>query len=173
VVLEHGGKLPQSIEALNALPGVGKATAGAILAFAFNTPVVFIETNIRRVFIHQFFRGKNKISDREILSLVEKTLDKKNPREWYYALMDYGSMLKKEKENPNIKSAHYRRQAPFESSNRKIRGLVLKILLERISLTESKLRQMIPVTSEKLRYILTQLVKESLVKAKTGKYSIA
>ena len=77
------------------LPGIGKATASAIAAFAFNEPSVFIETNIRRVFIHFFFGDRENVHDAEILPLIAKTVDKSDPRQWYYALMDYGAMLKK------------------------------------------------------------------------------
>lgn len=49
-------KWPKSQTGLMSLPGIGQSTAGAILAFAYKQPVVFIETNIRRVFIHEFFK---------------------------------------------------------------------------------------------------------------------
>ena len=78
--------------------------------FAFNEPRAFIETNIRAVYIHHFFPGKKKIADAEILPLVERTLDAKNPRRWFYALMDYGVMLKKSGPNPSRRSAHHARQ---------------------------------------------------------------
>jgi A/G-specific adenine glycosylase len=114
VVTEYGGELPNCVETLQTLPGIGPATAGAICAFAFNQPTVFIETNIRRVFIHFFFPNRNGVKDKEILPLVERTLDIRSPRTWYHALMDYGAMLKKEEHNPNRRSAHYTRQAPFQ-----------------------------------------------------------
>jgi adenine-specific DNA glycosylase len=63
VVELHGGELPSSREELLALPGVGEATAGALMAFAFNRPVVFVETNIRRVCLYFFFPGKREVRD--------------------------------------------------------------------------------------------------------------
>lgn len=127
VVEKHGGKLPQTREELDALPGIGEATAASIAAFAFNIPYPFIETNIRRVFIHFFFpRARLGVSDDKLLLLVEATLDKKRAREWYYALMDYGAMLPKVVTNPNRKSKHYTKQSTFKGSNREIRGAVLR-----------------------------------------------
>jgi A/G-specific adenine glycosylase len=123
VMKESRGRLPVTREELLKLPGIGKYTASAILTFACNQPNIFIETNIRRVFIHFFFRDRENISDAEILPLIEMTLDAGNPREWYYALMDYGAMLKKTVENPNRKSSHYKKQAPFHGSNRQLREL--------------------------------------------------
>ncbi|MEI6345671.1 MAG: A/G-specific adenine glycosylase [bacterium] len=129
VVEKYGRTLPQvSIQELDALPHIGPATACSISAFAWNTPVSFIETNIRRVIIHRFFKDKEKVSDREILALVEETLPTERSRDWYYALMDYGSMLKTTIENPNRKSVHYKRQSAFVGSNRQVRGAILAVL---------------------------------------------
>ncbi|HSQ93670.1 MAG TPA: A/G-specific adenine glycosylase, partial [Methanoregula sp.] len=83
VVEEFGGTLPQDPDILATFPGIGKATAASICAFAFNRPVVFIETNIRTVFIHYFFKDTNPVHDTAILPLVKKTVDRKNPRVWY------------------------------------------------------------------------------------------
>ena len=94
VVNEYNGVLPQDPKILQTLPGIGPNTAGSICAFAFNKEVVFIETNIRTVFIDSFFRDKENVTDKELLPLITMTLDQENPREWYYALMDYGVFLK-------------------------------------------------------------------------------
>ncbi len=87
------GRLPRTVEELVQLPGVGHATAAAVIVYTFNIPLVFIETNIRRVFLHTFFPGQEDVPDSLIIPLVEKTMDRENPREWYYALMDYGTRL--------------------------------------------------------------------------------
>lgn len=140
IMKQHGGAVPDDSILLEKLPGIGKNTAGAILAFAFNKPKVFIETNIRRVFIHHFFKNRRKVHDNEIFPLIERMLDKKNPRDWYYALMDYGAMLSKEIVNPNKKSKHYVKQKPFKGSNREVRGLILRILLEKGPLPITQLK---------------------------------
>jgi A/G-specific adenine glycosylase len=169
VATEYAGVLPNSADILQTFPGIGPATAGAICAFAFNQPTVFIETNIRRVFIHFFFPHKNGVKDTEILPLVERTLDARSPRRWYHALMDYGAMLKKEEENPNRRSAHYTRQAPFQGSNREIRGLILKTLLETPDLTEGELIRSVDKSPERVQPIITQLIEEGFL-VRTGKH---
>jgi len=140
---EFNGNLPRTREQLEALPGIGRGTSGAVSAFAFNKPEVFIETNIRRVFIHFFFSATNegrasakKVTDDELARYIKSTLDVKNPREWYYALMDYGAMLgtsasasKLASANPNRRSAHYKKQSPFKGSDREIRGKLLRSIL--------------------------------------------
>lgn len=125
-----GGVLPDRPEVLLELPGVGPGTAGSLSAFVYNKPVAFIETNIRRVFLQFFFEGRDGVNDREILPLVEASLDKKNPREWYYGLMDYGVYLKTLYPNANRRSAHYAVQSRFENSNRQVRGGIIKALTE-------------------------------------------
>lgn len=173
VTTQHHGKLPANREALIRLPGIGCATAGSILAFAFHEPSVFIETNIRRVFIHHFFQDRESIHDDEIIPLVEATLDRSNPRDWYYALMDYGSMLKKQIANPNRKSAHYTRQSPFEDSDRKIRGAILKVLVGKVSMTEKDMTAAIGGEQERMKKILSVLVKEGFIVRRSKTYHIA
>lgn len=125
-------KLPSTYEELLELPGIGPNTAGSILAFAFNIPQPFIETNIRTVFIHFFFKDhRGKVDDKKLMPIIEATLDKKNPREWYYALMDYGAFLKKTEVNPSRRSKHHTQQSKFKGSNRELRANILKILLEK------------------------------------------
>ncbi|MDR1626936.1 MAG: A/G-specific adenine glycosylase [Spirochaetia bacterium] len=130
VCADFGGVLPGAPDILRGFPGIGPATAGSLAAFAYNKPSVFIETNIRRVFLHFFFEGRENVHDREILPLVEASLDKKNPRTWYYGLMDYGVYLKTLYPNANKRSAHYAPQSRFENSNRQVRGAIIKALTQ-------------------------------------------
>jgi A/G-specific adenine glycosylase len=172
VISSYGGDLPKGPEELCRLPGIGRATAGEILAFAFNIPTVFIETNIRRVFIYEFFDGEENVKDAKILPLVEATLDWGNPREWYWALMDYGSMLKKKVANPNRRSAHYKRQSPFEVSDRRIRGIILRTLLKKVSATGKELLLEVFTDQRRLTGILGKMAEEGLIREKDGLYSI-
>jgi len=173
IVSQYDGMLPNDVQTLSSLFGIGKTTAGAILAFAFNIPSVFIETNIRRVFIHEFFSEEEEVKDAKILPLVEATIDRKNPREWYWALMDYGSMLKREVENPNRRSAHYTRQPSFEGSDRRIRGLVIKTLLKDNALSAETLSEAASVSNDHLMRILAGLMDEGFICQENGLYKIA
>ncbi len=171
VVDKFKGKLPQDPKILETFPGIGKATANSIVAFAFNKPVVFIETNIRRVFIHFFFPKKDKVGDTELVPFVTKTLDKKNPREWYFALMDYGAMLAKKTENPNRRSKHYSRQTPFVGSNRQIRAVILRQLLNK-PLTIDQIIKMTKYPKEDVKRNILAFTKEGLIGEKNKKYFI-
>lgn len=63
VVDEHGGRIPKDVGVLQTFPGIGVNTAGSISCFAYNTPVVFIETNIRRAMIYHFFSKNSSQAD--------------------------------------------------------------------------------------------------------------
>ena len=172
-VRKYNGQLPREREALESLPGVGPYTAGAIRAFAFNKPDVFIETNIRRVFIHFFFPQKRKVHDRDILPLIEKTLDRKDPREWYFALMDYGAMLgATAKANPNRRSAHYAKQSNFSGSDREIRGKIIRLILAHKKMSTENLEKAIPQPKERIAKMLDALSREGFLKKKGGIVSL-
>lgn len=130
IVEEFDGRVPDDPDLLESLPGIGHATAAAIAAYAFNQPTTYIETNVRRVFLHFFFHGRDGVTDAELRPLVERALDRERPREWYWALMDYGAMLARTTPNPNRRSAHHVVQPSFQGSTRQIRGRILRVLLD-------------------------------------------
>ena len=132
-----GGVFPEDERALRALPGIGPATAAGIRAFSFNLHAVYLETNVRAVFLHELFPGEEDVPDRDIIPLVDAACppdggnDLVDPRSWYYALLDYGSYLKKTLPNPSRRSRSYARQSRFEGSNRQKRAALVRMLLER------------------------------------------
>src|SRR3989344_50670 len=130
---EFDGQFPEDPKTLETFKGLGPATSSSIVAFAFNKPVLFIETNIRAVYLHTFFHERGGVSDKELLPFVEITVDHKNPREWYYALMDYGVLLKKLYKNPSHQSKHHTVQSRFEGSDRQIRGAIIRKLTKQSS----------------------------------------
>lgn len=128
VMRDHSGELPRTRSALVALAGIGAQTAGAILAYAWNQPAVFIETNIRSVYLHHFFADQERVDDTAVLPFIAETLDTSSPRQWYWALMDYGTWLKQTTGNNGSRSRHYVRQSAFQGSRRQLRGEVLRRL---------------------------------------------
>jgi len=164
IVQQFDGKVPSSAEDLVQLPGIGVNTVGSIQAFAFNYPSVFIETNIRSVMIYTWFYNGEPVHDRQIIPFVRQTLDEDNPREWYYALMDYGVILKRFMKNPSRKSSHYSKQSQFKGSDRQIRGAIIKHLtqIERVSWKE--LVMILKDSEERIRNIVDQLCFENLIR---------
>lgn len=142
---EYGGTFPESARELESLPGIGPATAQGIRAFAFDLPGIYLETNVRTVFLHHMFPDAPGVPDRELAPLVEASCPfgqvegpgpyaepqdaRDTPRSWYYALLDYGAYLKKSVPNPSRRSKSYTRQSKFEGSRRQKRAETVRILL--------------------------------------------
>lgn len=139
IVKDFDGTFPSTQNDLMTLPGVGKNTAGALLAYAFNQPAIFIETNVRTVYFYHFFDARTEVSDAELQLIIEQTIDQEHPREWYWAIMDYGSYLKRNGAGQLTKSKHYKKQSPLKGSVREVRGLIIKALAKN-DMTDSELR---------------------------------
>jgi len=164
---------PGTAEGLLRLPGAGPYTARAVAAFAFNAPEVFIETNIRSVFIFFFFPGVASVPDSAIAPLVRGTLDAENPRRWYYALMDYGAALKKKTPNPSRRSASYAKQSPFRGSVREARGAVLRALSSGVRSALTDIAEAEDIERERLEQAAVMLAAEGLIVEEGGAYRIA
>ncbi len=139
IVAIHKGRFPKNYEDVLALPGVGPYTAGAVMAFAYNEAVPVLETNVRTVYLHHFFKDDTDVTDKELMKLVERTLDRERPRDWYYALMDYGAHLKQTIGNQNQRARAYSKQSAFKGSDREIRGAIVKELSQRSTVTRPAL----------------------------------
>ena len=161
------------------LPGVGVYTRGALEAFAFNKPAVFIETNIRTVFIHHCHSSilqNTRIGDAKLLQLVARALKESEmaPREFYAMLMDYGAHLKKQGIRLNHKSTHYTKQKKFEGSVRQARGAIIRALLKKpMSASALKKDLALPhVRQDEVKNILRALMREGLITLRRGQYRL-
>lgn len=170
IVSTHKGHIPDNPQQLLALPGIGNNTAAAIATYSFNMPVAFIETNIRTVYIHHFFAHQDKVSDQEIMLLVEQTVDKQRSREWYWALMDYGTFLKSSRTGMHQKSTHFKKQSPFHGSKRKVRGEVIRLLT-----TGAKTEEQMSwdIRDSRLAVVLKDLISEGLVEYNEPLYQLS
>jgi A/G-specific adenine glycosylase len=174
IVRDFDGQVPRDPEALDALPGIGPYTARAVSTFAFGLPQVFIETNIRRVYIHFFFNEREAsgpVADAELLPLIEKTLDRDRPRDWYYALMDYGADLPKYVKNPNRKSASYALQSPLKGSRREARGAILRALKSSAK-TMAALERESGIEPARLSAAAADLCAEGFIEYRAGRWRV-
>ncbi len=163
------GEVPRSVDDLESLDGIGPQSARSIAVFAFNQPHAFIETNIRSVFLHHFFSGRTGVKDEEIIPLVAQALDGINPREWYYALMDYGTVLKRRFPNPSRRSAHYAVQSRFHGSTRQLRGRILRGLVGKNRVRAGLLRKTCGAGPARFGEAVRDLVREGMIR-NTGGY---
>jgi len=161
IIGEDGGRFPENEVDLLKLPGVGKNTAGAIRAYTYNQPSIFIETNVRTVYIHHFFADEEAISDTAIMEKLHDTIDRDQPRAFYWALMDYGSYLKAQGVRNTRQSKHYARQSPLAGSVREVRGQIVRELTV-ADMTETALRRYL-AADERFVPALTGLIRDGLV----------
>ncbi len=173
VVAMHDGVVPSDKKALLALPGIGPSTSAGVRVFAFRQPDMYLETNVRAVFIHELFPGRESVADKELVSLVEATCPQDaRVRAWYYALLDYGAYLKKTMPNPTRRSKHYTRQSKFEGSHRQKRAYLLRRVIDDALSTEDLARDLAQSerasgrqepSVEEVRAILDELEREGFV----------
>jgi A/G-specific adenine glycosylase len=161
-------RLPKTYVELKTLPGVGDYTARAVCVFAHGQALPLIETNIRTVFIHHFFRKNEHVSDAELFHIAEEVLDTKHPREWNWALMDYGTFLKEQGITTHRKSTQYVKQKPFKGSDRELRGMIIRELSKTKHLTLQEFKERSNVSMGQLKKQVSRLKKENLIQVNTG-----
>ncbi len=178
IVAEYNGVFPRTAPELVKLPGIGVNTAGAIVAYAFDRPVTFIETNVRTVLIHHFFADEADVADKQLLPILQQIMDDivsdaiegRSARTWHWALMDYGTYLKQTVGNMSRQSKTYAKQSAFHGSKRQVRGQILKIL----STTGKQSVQMLQtkIADERLESVLEDLVREEFISLKDEHYHL-
>jgi A/G-specific adenine glycosylase len=180
VVAEHAAsgapgepQLPCSERALLALPGVGPATAAGVRAFAFGEPSLYLETNVRAVVLQELFADADGVRDAQVVPLLHEALDVLrergvSPRDWYYALLDYGAHLKRTHPNPSRRSAHHARQSRFEGSRRQKRARLLRVVLEEPGLSAGELAGALGLDLALAEEILRELAAEGFVAEEPG-----
>ncbi len=187
-----GGELPSETAALEALPGVGPATAAGIRAFAFDLPSVYLETNVRTVLLHELFPDEERVSDRALAPILRATCPADasdpadDPRAWYYALLDYGAYLKRTVPNPSRRSAGHTRQSRFEGSHRQKRAELLRVLLahrgepdgvrleticEEVASVEEKAGRR-PISAPEVEALLDELSREGFCRPGDGAWHV-
>lgn len=173
IVNEFRGDIKAATE--GKLPGVGPYTRAAVRIFAYDEPHTLIETNIRAAFIHHFFSSHKirysvkdgKVRDGELIPYIERAAAGQDPREWHWALMDYGAYVKKLHKNPARKSAHYTRQSKFDGSLRQVRGSIMR------QLQKGPRETFQGHEWPRIKEALTALEKDGLVRQRSGKWRIA
>ena len=168
VSAEYAGMVPDSYDELVALPGVGPATAAGVLAFAYNQPSVYLETNVRTVVLHELFPDEVDVNDREVREIVEGAAEISRehgiaPRVWNYALLDYGAWLKKAVPNPSRRSKHHTKQSKFEGSHRQKRAAILRLILESPNSTVEEYARLSGYDHETVAGIIVELTAEGFL----------
>lgn len=160
---QYRGRWPQTEAELCRLPGVGVYTARAVLAFVYNQPTLLLETNIKTVLLVHCFPGEYEVTEAELYHTLSRVEDKACPREWYWALMDYGAWLKQTYPRVHRRVRGYRAQSPFRGSDREIRGAIIRWLHHGDTVTTAPLQQKLPFHHTRVKEQLAALQAEGLV----------
>lgn len=171
IVSQYNGTVPDNHHALHKLPGLGKATAASVAIFAFSRSELYIETNVRTVYIYSFFADNEKVSDAMIEPLLKVTIDTTNPKKFYNALMDCGTYIKQHY-NFSRHSAHYTVQTPYSTSLRKVRGDIVRYIVNNGAANNDMLVQSLGYAPEKIQKALEALCRENMVCDDNGIYTI-
>lgn len=164
---QYGWTLPDDPDLLLDLPMVGPATCAALLSFAYRKRSVYLETNIRRVLIHQLHPQTERVVDTVLRRELEELADLQDDfKGWYYGLMDYGVLLRKAVVNPNRRSASYVRQGRFENSDRQLRGLLLMRFTEQGPQAVGSLCASLPFERERIVRCIADLEAEGFISAR-------
>lgn len=159
VVTDFGGVLPEDPAILKTLPGIGEYTANAIAIFAFNRPLVTIDTNIRKVFLLEFHLPETT-TRAELVALAERVLPRRRSRDWHNALMDYSRLALRTTER---RITPVSRQSRFEGSRRQIRGEIVRRLTRQQSVRLAQVAEEMQRSLDDVREAAMALEKEGLV----------
>ena len=173
ILIRFNGRFPTTIPELESLSGIGPYTARAVAAFAFGIAEPCIETNIRTVCIHFFFHDRITVNDREIMPLVAAIIDHENPRTWYYALMDFGVMLKQRYPNPSRRSSHHAKQSRFEGSNRQLRSSLLRAVMAHPGISAKELTAQLAAQQRDVERNLADMEREGFLDQISSRYVVS
>tara|TARA_Y100000310_G_scaffold172170_1_gene172282 strand:- start:4342 stop:5112 length:771 start_codon:yes stop_codon:yes gene_type:complete len=162
LVEKNNGEMPRQKDVLLSLPGIGPYTAGAIMAFAYNKEVAVVDTNIRRVFIHEL-KLKEDISPEELEKIALGVVPKGKSCIWYNALMDYGALFKTARKT-GIESVS--KQGKFEGSDRELRGEIIKRLVKEKSVEKDS------IVDRRKKRVLAGMERDGLIMIKKSVISL-
>ena len=188
IVNEFQNQIPQNIDELRKLPGVGEYTAAAIIAFAFNKKSLVLDTNIRRLF-------SRLIDGKEFPSLHQTSHEResreklipKNAPMWAASTMELGALICTAR-NPKCdlcpvstscqwrragypKSKIAKRKQGWHGTNRQCRGTIMKSLREEDSQSLAALKKLWD-DHEQLANALASLIDDGLVSKTRTRYSL-
>jgi A/G-specific adenine glycosylase len=175
-------RLPREVAQLDELPGIGRYTAGAVACFSTGAPVAFADTNIRRV-LGRVALGRTA-TEREAIALDADLLPPRDAARWHHALMDLGATICVAR-RPRCERCPLfalcasrgtdtapapRRQAAFATSDRRVRGAIMKLLRSRRTITIAELERTIQDT--RVRRLVGALAADGLVARRGARVSL-
>lgn len=183
VVADHQGKFPRDFLALQKLPGIGRSTAAAIMAFAWNEPYPMIDTNLRRIIVRAFYGGIIP-TDAELFDLAQSMIPPGRGRAWNYAMLDLGAMVCTARRHSalcpmfdfhgDVEDFVYKKpQSKFKGSKRSYRGALLSALVSEKSISRTRAERFFADTPYDGESAIDELIKEGLIMQKNKNIMLA
>jgi A/G-specific adenine glycosylase len=183
VVALYDGKFPKTFTELTLLPGIGRSTAGALLAFSFGQDTPMIDTNIRRILVRVFFK-KIIPSDKELYVFAQLLIPKGKGRMWNYAMLDLGATQCTARGHSHVcpllslhgvvgDFAYKKPQKQFKDSRRYYRGQILKLLVREHSLSVALLPKLLGKSKLEITDLLNDLKREGMIVERKNALSLA
>ncbi len=164
IMEDYKGDVLAAVKDYKNVPGIGPYTSAAVRIFSANEDIITVDTNIRRIYMHEF----NLKDDSKVGELAQQCLPKGRSRDWHNALMDYGAtFLTARRAGIRPKT----QQSKFEGSDRQIRAQILRSILNEGAKSEAELRALTQTESKRLKAVLAKLVRDDVLKA-GKKYSL-
>jgi A/G-specific adenine glycosylase len=158
IVHKFKGNVLKAMKSYDQLPGIGEYTSKAVRIFAGNEDITTIDTNIRRIFIHEF-NLEESTPDKDLYEIANYCLPKGKSRLWHNALMDYGALvLTSHKTGIKPKT----KQSKFAGSDRQIRGQILRLLLKK-SYSIDELNAYFRIDINRLKTILNKMIQDNII----------
>jgi A/G-specific adenine glycosylase len=150
-------RLPDTVEELRGLPGIGPYTARAVLIFACNAGLAAVDANVRRVLTHELGLPRD-LRPSALQAVADAALPPGRSRDWHNALMDYGAVVLTSRVTG---IAPLTRQTPFQGSRRMYRARMVRLLLQGDrSLVE--LAGLLDISADELASIAAELERDGL-----------
>jgi A/G-specific adenine glycosylase len=183
VVREYDGVFPRDFIELQKLPGVGRSTAAALMAFAWNEPFPMIDTNLRRILVRAFFDG-NIPSDAVLFDFAKDMIPPGRGRAWNYAMLDLGAMVCTARRHStdcpmfdfhgDVNDFAYKKpQSKFKGSKRSYRGALLKALVASGAMTRGAAEQFFAGTPYDGKVAIDELLQEGICALKNKNITLA
>ena len=164
----YDGVVPSQPELLKKLPGIGAYTSRSIPVFADNLDVAAVDTNIRRIIIHEFTLPED-ISATKLQEVADTLLPLGQSRQWHNALMDYGALMLTSKKS-GIRPLT--RQSKFQGSKRWYRGQLIKQLVQSEELFLEEIQEKYADCPWELEEIIHELIQEGLIEHRESTSSL-
>ena len=128
LVKKYNSKLPNTIDEVKKLPGVGEYTANALLGLIYNQPKIAIDGNVKRVFARLINKKKERINFEKLILLNKKKLFSTNRNaDFVEALMEFGALICKPKD-PKCSVCCLNKSCKYFKSSKKITTKENKII---------------------------------------------